>query len=152
MRYASPWDRSAFAATTPIVVFKPAPPRSMKPPVSSNGVSSPVSGSRAPAMMPPVDGSTTLPTAFTATTAPTSKPPGPRFKAEPMPPFDGVIPGALPTVAPIPGPTSPDGTGAELAFSQAALPMAASGRTRESPTPRSNNAAAGTIGTRTGPA
>ena len=68
-----------------------------------------------PATVPPVAGSTTLPTALTTTRAPTVAPFGSLAQAEPMPPSEGLRPGALPTVAPVPAPTRPVGTGASLA-------------------------------------
>ena len=69
-----------------------------------------------------------------------------------MPPFIAcAMPNILPTVAPAPAPTLPCAGACVDAASQAAKPACASGRTRASPSQRSNSTAAGTIGTRAGP-
>jgi hypothetical protein len=74
-----------------------------------------------------------------------------RAKANPIPPFvEWARPRTLPTVAPVPAPTLPSAGGAGDAATLAAYPIASSGRSRASPTPRSYRMADGTIGT--GPA
>ncbi|MCY1300415.1 hypothetical protein D9M70_499780 [compost metagenome] len=97
-------------ATTPIVVAAPAridlgrSPARMAARVSSSILPSAV---RAPARMRPVDGSSTSPTALTATMAPTVTP-ATVSDAVPMPPFMARLgPYSLPTVAPAPAPTLP---------------------------------------------
>ena len=101
--------------------------------------------------MRPFFGSTTSPKALTTTKAATVTPDTVNA-ALPMPPFMARWgPNTLPTVAPVPAPTLPMPTGAELALVQAIQPLMRSGRMRASPTPRSKITAAGTMGTRTGP-
>ena len=90
----------------------------------------PPPASRGPASTAPLAGSTTSPAALTATSAPTVTPPARRRLAEPRPLLVARSkPSILPTVAPVPAPTQPCGTGAVDGRSQAASPAAASGRT-----------------------
>ena len=105
----------------------------------------------APAIGRPLPGSITSPTAFTAIRAAMVMPSTLRL-AVPIPPFiERPTPHSLPTVAPAPAPTEPSVGLAVEAASQARRPLAASGRTAESPIQRSNRIAAGTIGTHAGP-
>ena len=94
----------------------------------------------------------TSPSALTAASAPTTR--ASRLAAAvPMPPLTANAgSGSLATVAPVPAPTLPSATGPSVAASHAAAPSSGPGRAAGSPTPRSNRIAAGTIGTRAGPA
>ena len=94
------------------------------------------------------------PTALTATIAATMRPFGRAIEALPMPAFiDRPGPPSLPTVAPAPAPTDPSVTAALVAAAAALYPQSAVGRIFGlPPTPRSKRIAAGTIGTRDGPA
>ncbi|KAG1436511.1 hypothetical protein G6F57_020633 [Rhizopus arrhizus] len=112
----------ASVATTPMVVAVPGrmelgrSPARMAARVSSRCLPS---GVRAPARMRPVAGSSTSPTAFTATIAPTVTP-ATVNDALPMPPFMArLAPYSLPTVAPAPAPTLPSCGAAVVADLQA---------------------------------
>ena len=78
------------------------------------------SGFRVPATTRPVSGSTTSPSAFTATSAATVTPPGTVIDALPMPAFIARSMGpSFPTVAPAPAPTLPSATGPDVAAAAA---------------------------------
>ena len=112
----------------------------------------PPAASRVPAISAPVSGSRTSPTAFTATSAPTTTPPT-RTLAEPMPPrIARARPYSLPTLAPVPAPTLPSATAPADATLAASQPISRVGRARPSPTLRSKRNAPGTCGTTLGPA
>lgn len=81
-----------------------------------------------PPPIPPVDGSTTSPNAFTTAHAPTTVPP-PASEAVPNPPFIArPAPRAFPTVAPVPAPAEPEAGGRDEAAAAASYPIDASGR------------------------
>ena len=118
--------------TAPIVVL-PVKRFSLLPIFQSSSQLSPKdvpSAVRSPAIFFPVDGSKISPSALTTTTAAirsspssTAYIPRPDFIARSMPQI-------LPTVAPVPAPTLPqEGLPPASAFSQAAYPIALSGRT-----------------------
>src|SRR6185312_7197180 len=100
-----------------------------------------------PATIRPLVGSTTSPTALTATSAATTRPFGHTRAIDPTPPFMERPPDILPTVAPAPAPTLPSATGPFVAAVAARYPQSTVGLIFASPPkPRSNRIAAGTIG------
>ena len=109
--FACVLDKSAFVATTPIVVFCPALAwNAWKLGSVMSVIESSIvwpSSASGPAITRPVSGSTTPPTELTATIAPTVSPPPSSTFAAPMPPFRHLPrPSSLATVAPAPAPSA----------------------------------------------
>ena len=122
---------------------------------SMSTISSPSAVARMPAIGWRVAGSTTLPTAFTADTAPTCRLPSWKARA-PSPDFmQRSGPPSLPTVAPVPAPTHPSASGrlsGVMSASRTAMaPSKLVGRACELPNARSNRQLEHTMGTRPQP-
>src|SRR5438094_5003946 len=160
--WARPWSavrsRVAFVATTASVVLRPAAAVGVPASRAPNGVPPPArcerastyapSGPRAPARIFP-EASTTLPTAFTTTNAPTTMSP-PVAAHVPTPPFIAARgPSAFPTVAPVPAPTLPSATSLDAAVQARYASSAMGQRPALPPGARSKSkiTAVGTIGT-----
>ena len=121
---------------------------------SISRISVPSGVARTPAIGSSEVGSTTLPQAFTAVTAPTWSSPSLKARA-PRPLFmTWSGPSSLPTVAPVPAPTVPSANSPgslSSAVDTAASPAATSGRAVGSPKARSKRHAEHTMGTTVGP-